>query len=378
MNILIIARGYPSKEYPQWGSFEKDQAFALKEMGHKVNILSIDGRLVWRKRAIGITKVEDNGIKVYNLFVMPIPPWMLFANIIKKYLIRYLVGCYLKENEVPDLIYSHYLPNSLLGYEIKLKYNIPLIVIEHWSKLNTDILPYYIRKMGEKVYKNADAVLAVSNSLLERIKQHFAIDGYVVNNLLGQEFLTPHIKPISKTDSKICFLAIGSLIAIKGFDLLVEAFYKAKLPKESWRLTIIGSGVQQENLERQIQVRGLTSNVILVGQKNKLEIVEYLQNTDVFILSSLKETFSVVCIEAMSQGVPVIATLCGGPDEFVEEKDGLLVKPNDVEALKDAIVRMSLTYSLYDRQMISDDCLRRFSPNSIATKLTNVFSKVIK
>lgn len=160
--------------------------------------------------------------------------------------------------------------------------------------------------------------------------------------------------------------------------MLVEAFYKAKLPKESWRLTIIGSGVQQENLERQIQVRGLTSNVILVGQKNKLEIVEYLQNTDVFILSSLKETFSVVCIEAMSQGVPVIATLCGGPDEFVEEKDGLLVKPNDVEALKDAIVRMSLTYSLYDRQMISDDCLRRFSPNSIATKLTNVFSKVIK
>lgn len=116
----------------------------------------------------------------------------------------------------------------------------------------------------------------------------------------------------------------------------------------------------------------------MVGQKDKLEILDYLQNADVFILSSLKETFSVVCIEAMSQGVPVIATSCGGPEEFVEEKDGLLIKPNDVEALKEAIIKMVSTYRLYDRNLISDDCLKRFSPNVIATKLTNIFTNIVK
>ena len=250
--------------------------------------------------------------------------------------------------------------------------------MEHWSKLNADVLPDYIRRIGRNVYKNADAVLAVSNSLLGRIRQHFGVDGYVVNDLLGQEFLSPKVKSIADTDGRVSFLAMGSLIARKGFDLIIEAFYKAELPKESWKLTIVGGGTLKKKLEEQIQVKELGSNIILVGQKDKLEILDYLQNADVFILSSLKETFSVVCIEAMSQGVPVIATSCGGPEEFVEEKDGLLIKPNDVEALKEAIIKMVSTYRLYDRNLISDDCLKRFSPNVIATKLTNIFTNIVK
>ena len=378
MNILIIARGYPSKEDPQWGAFEKDQAFALKGLGHNVNIISVDRRFVRKRRKIGITKIEDNGIKVYNLFVIPVLARMIFANMIKKYLIRYLIKYYLKENVRPDVIYSHYLLNNSLGNEIKNKYGIPLVAMEHWSKLNADVLPDYIRRIGRNVYKNADAVLAVSNSLLGRIRQHFGVDGYVVNDLLGQEFLSPKVKSIADTDGRVSFLAMGSLIARKGFDLLIEAFYKAELPKESWKLTIVGGGTLKKKLEEQIQVKELGSNIILVGQKDKLEILDYLQNADVFILSSLKETFSVVCIEAMSQGVPVIATSCGGPEEFVEEKDGLLIKPNDVEALKEAIIKMVSTYRLYDRNLISDDCLKRFSPNVIATKLTNIFTNIVK
>ena len=378
MNILIIARGYPSKEDPQCGAFEKDQAFALNGLGHNVNIISVDRRFVWKRRKIGITKIEDNGIKVYNLFVIPVLARMIFANMIKKYLIRYLIKYYLKENVRPDVIYSHYLLNNSLGNEIKNKYGIPLVAMEHWSKLNADVLPDYIRRIGRNVYKNADAVLAVSNSLLGRIRQHFGVDGYVVNDLLGQEFLSPKVKSIADTDGRVSFLAMGSLIARKGFDLLIEAIYKAELPKESWKLTIVGGGTLKKKLEEQIQVKELGSNIILVGQKDKLEILDYLQNADVFILSSLKETFSVVCIEAMSQGVPVIATSCGGPEEFVEEKDGLLIKPNDVEALKEAIIKMVSTYRLYDRNLISDDCLKRFSPNVIATKLTNIFTNIVK
>lgn len=219
--------------------------------------------------------------------------------------------------------------------------------------------------------------MAVSNSLLGRIRQHFGVDGYVVNDLLGQEFLSPKVKSIADTDGRVSFLAMGSLIARKGFDLLIEAFYKAELPKESWKLTIVGGGTLKK-------IRGTDTSQragfkYYIGRaKDKLEILDYLQNADVFILSSLKETFSVVCIEAMSQGVPVIATSCGGPEEFVEEKDGLLIKPNDVEALKEAIIKMVSTYRLYDRNLISDDCLKRFSPNVIATKLTNIFTNIVK
>ena len=76
---------------------------------------------MWKRRKIGITKIEDNGIKVYNLFVIPVLARMIFANMIKKYLIRYLIKYYLKENVRPDVIYSHYLLNNSLGNEIKNK-----------------------------------------------------------------------------------------------------------------------------------------------------------------------------------------------------------------------------------------------------------------
>ena len=62
MYILMIARGYPTKEDPQWGCFEQDQAEALCNNGNKVVVLSVDNRFLWRKRKIGITHYRKAGI----------------------------------------------------------------------------------------------------------------------------------------------------------------------------------------------------------------------------------------------------------------------------------------------------------------------------
>ena len=71
MKIIIIANGYPAERDPQWGCFERDQAFALKSLGHDVSILYIDSRFrpYWRK--IGITYKNDNGINVCGIFIFP-------------------------------------------------------------------------------------------------------------------------------------------------------------------------------------------------------------------------------------------------------------------------------------------------------------------
>ena len=71
MFILIISRGIPSKRYPQWGCFEKDQAEALASIGHKVVVASVDGRFrfIYRKR--GLTHVVINGVDYYNHYLLP-------------------------------------------------------------------------------------------------------------------------------------------------------------------------------------------------------------------------------------------------------------------------------------------------------------------
>ena len=66
MYILMIARGIPSKKYPQWGCFEKDQAEALAAFGHKVVVMCIDRRFLFEWRKIGLTHCDINDVEYYK------------------------------------------------------------------------------------------------------------------------------------------------------------------------------------------------------------------------------------------------------------------------------------------------------------------------
>ena len=68
MKIFFVSRGWPSEREPQWGSFERDQALALRKMGHQVVVLSVDARFRRYRRKYGITKEIHENIPHYNLF----------------------------------------------------------------------------------------------------------------------------------------------------------------------------------------------------------------------------------------------------------------------------------------------------------------------
>ena len=95
-------------------------------------------------------------------------------------------------------------------------------------------------------------------------------------------------------------------------------------------------------------------------------------------MASQLETFGVVYIEAMSMGLPVIATICGGPEDFVNQSNGLLVPIDDVKALTNAIKFLYENYSNYDGIRISTECRHKFSSTTIVRQLTEVFEGVIE
>ena len=95
------------------------------------------------------------------------------------------------------------------------------------------------------------------------------------------------------------------------------------------------------------------------------------------MLSSDIETFGVVCIEAMALGVPVIATSCGGPEEFINDGNGILVNSNDVKELADAMIRMHDHRNDFDRKSIANECKIKFAPDVIAGQLVQVFEQTI-
>lgn len=382
MKIAIIANGFPDKREPQWGCFERDQALALSDQGHQVSVLFTDKRYrtYWRK--IGFLHVREKSIDAYGIFIMP-TQWIrrIFGGKVQYWVASHLLDLvyrkYIREHGCPDIIYAHYLNNIAYAAFLKKKYSVPLVGIEHWSVLNQKSLSPLQIARGRIAYENADKLLAVSESLRSMIKYHFNIDSTVVYDMLGLEFVFSSL--MQKTsESGFKFIAIGSLKEIKGYDILISAFSKSNLARKGCQVIIAGDGEEKCNLVNLIHEVGLSEHIVLAGRKSKQEIINLLSECQAFVLSSRAETFGVACIEAMSQGLPVIATSCGGPEEFVSEKNGILIPTDNVDAMAAAMCQMYENYSKYDRSIIANDCIHRFSPKVIAEQLTLIFYDIVK
>ena len=283
---------------------------------------------------------------------------------------------YEKAEGKPDIIYAHYIWNIAYASVLKEKYGIPLVGIEHWSGLTDDTLPIAQRYRGNIGYSKVDMLLAVSESLKSHIYRHFGIESTVVYDMLGQDFVSSKAKK-KKNSQSFRFIAVGSLIYRKGFDLLMEAFYKSGLNEKGCSIVIIGGGQEKERLQDLAKQLSISDNVNLLGRKTKDEIIYTMQDSHVFVLPSRAETFGVVCIEALSQGLPNIATICGGPEEFINSDNGILVPSEDVEALSEAMINIYNNYSMYDSVAIAEECKRRFAPHVIAEQLTRIFEEIL-
>jgi glycosyltransferase involved in cell wall biosynthesis len=132
-------------------------------------------------------------------------------------------------------------------------------------------------------------------------------------------------------------VAIGRLVPQKGFDVLLPAF--AALPDRSWRLSILGDGPLRAALQAQRDALGLGDRVTFTGVVD--DVARRLARAGLFVLPSRFEGFPNALVEAMSHGVPVVASDCpSGPAEILAGVDAPLCPVGDVAALRDAMAAM--------------------------------------
>lgn len=155
----------------------------------------------------------------------------------------------------------------------------------------------------------------------------------VVPNFLNSDFLN-HISFTNKQDY---FLFVGSLADYKGVNTLLNAV--KDLPKNI-QFKIIGSGFQEDKYQQYINENHL-ENVQLLGNLNRNEIIQYYQNCIALIVpSNYFEIFGIINLEAFACKKPVIASNIGGIPEIVEDnQSGMLFEPNNVEQLKNCIIK---------------------------------------
>jgi len=115
-------------------------------------------------------------------------------------------------------------------------------------------------------------------------------------------------------------------------------------------LTVVGDGPARAELEQKTVNLGLSENVNFVGYKSQAEVRSYIQQSDVFVMSSFAEGIPVVLMEAMAAALPVVATQIAGISELVENGvNGYLVPPGDTVTLADRVAKLLTDHQLRNK-----------------------------
>lgn len=183
--------------------------------------------------------------------------------------------------------------------------------------------------------------------------------------------------PAERPDRRI-LLAIGRLNRQKGFDLLLPAFARTAPRHPEWDLVILGEGPERASIEEQVRDLELDGRVALPGHVAR--VGDWLEQSDLFVLSSRFEGFPNALLEAMAAGLPVVSFDCPtGPSEIVRhEVDGLLVPPEDVEGLGAALDELMANEEQRKRfGTRGAEGVRRFSVESIVQRWDRLLARVV-
>jgi GalNAc-alpha-(1->4)-GalNAc-alpha-(1->3)-diNAcBac-PP-undecaprenol alpha-1,4-N-acetyl-D-galactosaminyltransferase len=242
--------------------------------------------------------------------------------------------------------------------------NYPLFLSDRMSPLAK--LPGISEFLRKYFYRKADGIIAQSEfakSVL--IKKSGAVNIHVIHNPVKR--IVKLSCPLKKR-----IVTVGRLEQVKGHEYLVRAF--AQLTQKDWELSIVGDGSLRAKLESLTKELGVYNRVIFHGHLNDFRL--QLSEAQIFVLPSLNEGFPNALLEAMSLPIACIAsdTFFGYPHEIIENGvNGILVKPGDVEELKEAIDNLILNDKL--RLQIGANSIEvrdKFEFETIANKYLNL------
>lgn len=389
LRILIVSRGIPVKDDPMLGIFEWDQAKALRAMGHEVTFFAVDLRSARHKRSFGIYQRDIQGIRVfvYSMPVGAVSPGILvklgFAGLKKLFLQAF------SPEGIPDVIHAHFTEMGCMAAELSEKTGVPLVITEHSSIMGGEAVPAKLLQVAKKGYEAADGLIAVSGALSRKILEHTGAESRVIHNIIDDRIFRRY--PAMEHEG-YHFISVSNLIPRKRISLLLEAFavltgktVSADAEPETGGndgnrglyLDIVGDGEERENLENLADQLGIRDRVYFHGRLSRKDIAKQFSMADCFVLPSELETFGVVYAEAMMAGLPVIATACGGPEDFVTGETGLIGEYDTGEALAGAMEEMYQNRERFDRDAIQGYAQGHFSPEVIAERLTKEYLEIL-
>jgi len=386
MKLLIIPSWYPTNIHPESGTFFRERALILQRHGFNITIAahivhSARDVLKFKPDPNDNMPVSDNEMIVYKTEALnPYPklPKQAFKSYKKS--ISILVQHIIAKQGKPDLVFIH---SSLFAGAALAKnlheQSIPYMVSEHLKEfIIADGWTAFQKACIKDSYNYASRIIATSNALKNNIQSEFDISNEKIVQIPNPADAQLFSLRIENIEGPFTFIAIALLRQEKRLDILISAFAKLIEKVPNAILTIVGDGSEKDNLELLSRKLGISKRINFTGYQKKPVVAEMLSHHHVLVLSSEVETFGVALVEAMTAGLPVIATRCGGPESIVSPDTGMLVKRNDPFKLAKAMQKMIDRYSTYDPDKIRHIALEQYGDKAYVTRITETISSIVQ
>lgn len=386
MHVLIIPSWYPETPEDVDGIFFRLQAQALQRSGLKIGVTAPVFRSMRGKPAsvvnggYGIRSYTEENIPTYvykSMYFFPRLPyldrrrwvgagWKLFKR-------------YVRDHGTPDIIHAHSMNHAgILAQQIHEKTGIPFVLTEHSSTYARKLIRNWQRPAMLQSAQQCSARIAVSKDFCRLLETEYGgLDWQYIPNSLSPAFIRPVDLANKPKNADFTFCSVAHLNYNKGFDILLPAFAEALKTHPDLKLKIGGTGLIASQLHNLAAELGLENSVEFLGGLQNDQVLDLMFRSDAFVLASRNETFGVVFIEALSQGLPVAATRCGGPQTIINENNGILVPVGDVQALAGALVSLYENRGRYDAQTLRADCLSEFGEEAVVRQITAVYETIL-
>jgi len=386
MHVLIIpSEHFVTSSCPLGGIFQLQQANALHDGGFQVGVIAsgvITPRFLFRRYEYSEYEAV-NGYPVYRRYVRKFYPQRMVPSEISipfyQNLGLDLYQLYKKQFGKPEVIHAHNVQFAgFVAHAIRDADNIPYIVTEHSSSFRSKSISREWVTPIKNALQHASAITAVSRALANAIEKEVGVQGVdVLPNVVDSVLLSTPLEKNNAKNHEVVFLNIASLDANKDQSTLIEAF-ALHLKGKNASLRIGGTGPLIGDLRKLVQHLEVENQVAFLGHLKRSVVLQEMQTADCFVLSSRQETFGVVLIEALACGTPVITTRCGGPEDIVHEKNGLLVPPGDVTALGEAMVQMTQSIGQYETSALRAECRTRFGDKAFVVNANQFYTKALE
>jgi len=224
----------------------------------------------------------------------------------------------------PDLVHGHLFAGDFWGRLAAHRLKIPYLSTEHNLNYDDGFVKNFIKKI---VSRKQDYFVACSMAVADYMRMKYKIKNEISVIYNGIDLKRFAGLPLSTWQEPLRFLMVGRLVKQKGHAVVLTALNNLK--NLSWKLTIVGSGIEKNNLVKFVQKNNLQDRVEFFDPSSQVE--KYYEQAEVLLVPSLWEGLGVVTMEAMASERLVLASNVDGLVEIIQDKEvGYLADSNNI------------------------------------------------